>query len=143
MSPRVVLEVRCPAARRLRARRRPRLDVERNAGGGAAGYAVTVRDAAHRRRVEELRARWELFVRTTAAASRVTCPASGLLEAANPAWARSTEGWRPAYRHGTRRAPHRRRGALLAGLAGALARRGGRLRVRARAAGRGAASRRP
>jgi len=64
-----------------------RLDVERDVAGRPLHYTVTIRDSSVRRRMEALRARWELLFRATSRGIAVTDPASGLLEAVNPAWA--------------------------------------------------------
>ena len=64
-----------------------RLDVERDDAGRPLRYTVTIRDSSVRRRLEALRARWELLFRATSRGIAVTDPASGLLEAVNPAWA--------------------------------------------------------
>jgi len=64
-----------------------RFDAVRDASGRTTEHMVTVRDASDRRRVDELRARWELLFRATSRGIAVTDPATGLLEAVNPAWA--------------------------------------------------------
>ncbi len=64
-----------------------RLDVERDDAGRPLRYTVTIRDSSVRRRLEALRARWELLFRATSRGIAVTDPATGLLEAVNPAWA--------------------------------------------------------
>ena len=87
VSSRVVLEVRFLRRDGTVLDADARLDVERDGDGEPTGYLVTIRDAADRRRVEALRARWELLFRATSRGIAVTDPATGLLESVNPAWA--------------------------------------------------------
>ena len=87
VSSRVVLEVRFLRRDGSVLDADARLDVERDAAGEPTGYTVTIRDASDRRRVEALRARWELLFRATSRGIAVTDPATGLLESVNPAWA--------------------------------------------------------
>jgi len=87
VSSRVVLEVRFLRRDGSVLDADARLDVERDAAGEPSGYTVTIRDASDRRRVEALRARWELLFRATSRGIAVTDPVTGLLESVNPAWA--------------------------------------------------------
>ena len=115
-----------------------RLDVERDDAGRPLRYTVTIRDSSVRRRLEALRARWELLFRATSRGIAVTDPASGLLEAVNPAWAAMHGGVEADFVGATVAA------ALTPAAAARLpevtatlaARADDRLRVRARAAGR-------
>jgi PAS domain S-box-containing protein len=92
VSGRVVLGVRMTRADGTLLDADARVDVMRDASGELAGYTVTIRDSAHRRRSEELQARWELLIRATSRGIAVADPASGLLEAVNPAWAQMHGG---------------------------------------------------
>jgi PAS domain S-box-containing protein len=87
VSSRVILEVRFLRRDGSVLDADARLDAERDAAGEPIGYTVTIRDASDRRRVEALRARWELLFRATSRGIAVTDPATGLLESVNPAWA--------------------------------------------------------
>ena len=87
VSSRIVLEVRYVRRDGSVLDADARVDVERDAAGAPTGYTVTIRDAAYRRRSEDLQARWELLFRATSRGIAVTDPATGLLEAVNPAWA--------------------------------------------------------
>ncbi|HYI20756.1 MAG TPA: PAS domain S-box protein [Solirubrobacteraceae bacterium] len=87
VSSRVVLEVRYLRRDGSVLYADARLDVERDGGARPVGYTVTIRDAAHRRRSEELEQRWEILFRGTSRGIAVTDPATGRLEAVNPAWA--------------------------------------------------------
>jgi PAS domain S-box-containing protein len=87
VSSRVILEVRFLRRDGSVLDADARLDAERDAAGEPIGYTVTIRDASDRRRVEALRARWELLFRATSRGIAVTDPATSLLESVNPAWA--------------------------------------------------------